>query len=261
MVKCFFGKELLANCFNFRLGQQLPDELISSSVLGKLKLEARIIKGYFLAPKSYGYIEKDSDGKIVLKHKGAAKSLVTLEWFQSQYDDPSRKQQVSVTSNFKINWNELEIHKQESLYKLGLSMDSKRLPVYSKNQWIGTEPIHIRDLSNVSPLLGDRILFYLRKEMNYLQAKSEILSEKLSQRDREMISIISEKDREISEMKSKIDHLEDEMKKFTKPTTKAEKKTKAEKATKGDKKTKADKKPKADKKTERKNQIDKGKPP
>lgn len=24
MVKCFFGKELLANCFNFRLGQQLP---------------------------------------------------------------------------------------------------------------------------------------------------------------------------------------------------------------------------------------------
>nr|AVV32079.1 orf2565 [Helianthus annuus] len=238
------------------LGQPLPDELISSSVLGMLKLEARIVKGYFLAPKSYGFIEKDADGKIVLKHKGAAKSLVTLEWFQSQYDDPSRKEQVSVTSNFKIDWKDLEIQKQESLYKLGLSMDSKRLPVYnSENTWIDTEPIHIRDLSNVSPLLGDRILFYLRNEMNRLQTKSEILSEKLSQRDREMIGIISEKDREISEMKSKIDHLQDEMKKFTKETTKVVTKIKVVKS---DNKTK---KTKVVKKTERKNQTDKGKPP
>ncbi|KAM7249945.1 hypothetical protein ACFE04_019724 [Oxalis oulophora] len=72
------------------LGQPLPEEMISSSVLGKFKLEDRIMKGIFLAPKSYYYSVKD--GKEVIKHKGAAKSLVDPKWFEEQLADPSRRQ-------------------------------------------------------------------------------------------------------------------------------------------------------------------------
>ncbi|GJZ65326.1 DNA polymerase-like protein [Tanacetum coccineum] len=37
------------------LSQPFPEELISSSILGMLKLEDQIVKGFFLAPKAYSY--------------------------------------------------------------------------------------------------------------------------------------------------------------------------------------------------------------
>lgn len=47
------------------LSQPLPEEAISSSVIGKFKLEDRVVRGYFLALKSYFYIT--IDGTNVLK--------------------------------------------------------------------------------------------------------------------------------------------------------------------------------------------------
>lgn len=34
----------------------LPDECVSSMEMGKFKLENKVLKGFFLAPKRYGYI-------------------------------------------------------------------------------------------------------------------------------------------------------------------------------------------------------------
>lgn len=49
-------------------------------VLGKFKLEDRIIKGYFLVLKVYFYIL--IEGKNVFKYKGLVKNLIMLEWFE-----------------------------------------------------------------------------------------------------------------------------------------------------------------------------------
>lgn len=82
------------------LGNPLPEEMISSTELGKFKLETMVSKGIFLAPKSYKL--ETPDGNIT-KQKGATKDSVTPEWFDSQFADPSRKILTPVESNFRIN--------------------------------------------------------------------------------------------------------------------------------------------------------------
>ncbi|KAK4412074.1 DNA polymerase [Sesamum alatum] len=123
------------------LGQPLPEDVISSSVLGKFKLEDRIMKGYFLAQKSYFY--STIDGKEVIKFKGPAKNLIFPEWFVSQYADPSRTEQVLVSSNFRVDWHTLNIIKKDTLVRIGLKLVSKRMPVYHCDLWVDTEPIEL----------------------------------------------------------------------------------------------------------------------
>jgi len=176
------------------LGQPLPDNCIDPTVLGKLKLEDRMVEGLFLAPKSYCYKSKDVDGKVVIKHKGATKDYATWEWFHAQYENPHRKELVPVISHFRINWYRLEIQKRENLYKLGINQNSKRFNVFINEKWVDTDPLHIRELSHVGPQTSVKIINYLKNELNH---RTGFLSEKLS-----------EKDREIGELKRKIESLE-----------------------------------------------------
>lgn len=55
----------------------LDSELISSTELGKLKLEYVISEGYFIAPKFYGF--KDVLGNKVIKTKGVTKGKIVFE--------------------------------------------------------------------------------------------------------------------------------------------------------------------------------------
>ena len=158
------------------LGQPLPDEVVSSSVLGKFKLEDRVIKGYFLAPKSYCYIAKD--GKNVIKYKGPAKNLIKKEGFQSQYADPSRTEVVKVTANFRVDWHSLNINKKDTLVSIGLKWN-KRNPVYNGDYWTDTEPIDVTDLS-VLDNASKQIITSLKKKENELLNVISSLKEKLS---------------------------------------------------------------------------------
>lgn len=130
------------------LGKPLPNEMVSSIELGKLKLEYKIKKGVFLAPKSYSLITEE--GGHILKHKGAAKALVSDEWFENQYKDPSKTETVAIDANFRIDWHTLNILKKETTIKLGIQIGSKRTPVYEKNTqlWVDTKPLHVVDLSS-----------------------------------------------------------------------------------------------------------------
>jgi hypothetical protein len=177
------------------LGLPLPDEMISSSVLGKFKLEDRVMKGYFLAPKSYFYIS--IDGTKVLKYKGPAKSQVHPEWFESQYADPYRTELVSVEANFRIDWRTLDIIKKDTLVRLGIKLETKRMPVFHRDVWVDTDPIDIKDLSSLDHI-GKQIIKLLRKDIIHLQSENYILNEKLSQKERE----IAER---YKEMKSQFD--------------------------------------------------------
>lgn len=84
------------------LAHPLPDAVVSSSALGKYKLEDKIAKGYFLAPKCYKYITMD--GSNVLKFKGPAKGRVDSDWFEEQYTNIDREQYKHITANFRIDW-------------------------------------------------------------------------------------------------------------------------------------------------------------
>lgn len=165
------------------LSQPLPTEVLSSSVLGKFKLEDRIMKGYFLVPKAYFYITKDSNN--VLKFKGPAKYQVNPEWFKSQFANPSRIELVQVESNFRIDWHTLNIRKMDTFVRLGIKQGSKRIPVYHGDIWEDTDPIDIKDLSGLDHI-GKLIRKSLRNNIIQLQTENNILSEKLSQKEREI---------------------------------------------------------------------------
>lgn len=157
------------------LGHPLPSDVISSSVLGMFKLEDRILKGYFLAPKSYSYIPIDGEG--VLKYKGPAKSLVTQEWFESQYAEPTRTEHVMVTSNFRVDWHTLNIIKKETLVRLGLKLENKRKPVFINDIWLDTEPIEIKDFPCLNHV-GKLIMELLLRKRKQLQIENEMLKTK-----------------------------------------------------------------------------------
>ncbi|XP_016182637.1 uncharacterized protein LOC107624706 [Arachis ipaensis] len=129
------------------LSNPLPEEMISASELGKLKLEDKIVRGFFLAPKTYCYYQ--IDGNSVIKFKGPAKNLVDPEWFESQYEDLSRTKEVMVESNFRIDWHKLDIFKKDMVYNLGLPVGTKRELVFKDQTWVDTNPVHIIDLSRL----------------------------------------------------------------------------------------------------------------
>lgn len=222
------------------LGKPLPEELVSSSILGMFKLEDRISQGYFLAPKSYWY--KNEKGKDILKYKGAAKNKITPEWFQSQYADPARKQQVQVEANFRIDWSTLDIYKKDKLIQVGINLDSKRIPVFHGELWVDTEPIDVQDLSRLNNI-SKKIIMLLRANVTHLKNETLYLNEKLSQME------IAEKEKGIDERDKE---MKEEPTEVTNPTVNEIPKT--------DKKA-PKKKPKTDKKKAPKKKPKKKKPP
>jgi len=80
-----------ADCFytdtdSVVLSSPLPEELISSTELGKFKLEYRVREGIFIAPlRAYCFILFEEEKGDILVHKGAAKQHVTREWYNNQY--------------------------------------------------------------------------------------------------------------------------------------------------------------------------------
>jgi len=129
------------------LGSPLPDEVISSTEMGKFKQEHLVKRGIFLAPKSY--MLDIEDDRHIIKHKGPAKDLVTSEWFQRQLADLSLMEQISTSANFRIDWKELKIVKKDLLINLGLPQSTKRDNVYDDNNvWIDTRPIEVIDLGS-----------------------------------------------------------------------------------------------------------------
>lgn len=128
------------------LGSPLPEDEVSPIELGKLKMEDFIMKGIFLAPKSYYIKTKDDNEKI--KYKGAAKQRVDAEWFESQYVDLSRTERILLESNFKIDWLNLHVEKRNFQINVGIKLGSKREPVYDDNNiWVDTKPKEVIDFA------------------------------------------------------------------------------------------------------------------
>ena len=190
------------------LGSPLPEGEISSSVLGKFKLEHNVIKGIFLAPKSYSLITQD--GKSIIKHKGLAKSLVDEEWFESQYYDLSRTTLTTVESNFIIDWHKLNIIKKETLVHLGIRASNKREAVFDNDLWVDTLPLDVSDFAGQD----NRLLKYvMRRSKEEYERYQEVIAQKereitdLESKVASLTSSDSDSDKDIDNNMSKLDSL------------------------------------------------------
>lgn len=144
------------------IGSPLPEEEITSTVLGKFKLEEIVKEGVFLAPKSYNL--KTIDNINIIRHKGAAKDLISEEWFKDQYDNTDRITQRTVSSNFRIDWHKLHIKKMGINVNIGIKNDTKRKPVYKKKLWVNTIPFEVYDMLDQDV----KILLYKIKIQNII---------------------------------------------------------------------------------------------
>lgn len=176
------------------LGQPIPDSEVSSSALGKFKLEDFILKGYFLAPKSYYYETKEKD---VLRFKGPLKDHVRKENFEILLQDPETKIPVKNLHKFKVNLKKLTVGEEERIETIGIKLGNKRKPVFSSGDWVDSEPIDIEDLSSLNHI-GKTVFKSLKKRLN------EMNNEKFSQieeRCKEMKSQFDAKKKGIEEEK------------------------------------------------------------
>ena len=163
------------------LGSPLPEDEISPTELGKLKIEHFVKRGIFLAAKSYTIITEEAGD--IIKHKGPAKDLVNVEWFESQYADLSRTKQITVESNFRIDWHTLNIAKKAYQINLGIKLGSKRDPVYDNNNvWVDTQPKDVTDFGG--------------QESHILRFELMILRELLDKKDQEYTQRLDKKDKE-----------------------------------------------------------------
>ena len=173
------------------LGNELPQDEISSVELGKLKLEHFVLKGYFLAPKTYTLLTQEK-GKII-KHKGAGKGSVDFEWFEKQLADPSRKMKVKVESPFQIDWNNLLIKQKTWDVTLGTKTDSKRKPFYVKNVWVDTTPKDVYDITGYENLITPLLLKHQK--------------EKFDKKENEYAHTIDSKNLELAKLREKVELL------------------------------------------------------
>lgn len=149
------------------LGKPLPEEMISSKVLGKLKLEYIIKSGYFLAPKAYTFDPKE--GNQIVKYKGAAKEHIKPEWFKAQLANPERKEVVAVNANFRIDWKDLNVVRKDVFISTGLKLESKRIPVYHGEDWVDTKPKHVIDLSELDHNMAQKLIITQSMEIDRVE--------------------------------------------------------------------------------------------
>lgn len=155
------------------LKDSLPDSMISSSSLGKFKLEYLVKEGFFIAPKNYSLYDYQ-DHCITLKHKGSGKDYVDAKWYEEQYVEPERIQIINVKTQFRIDHNQLVIKAYSYDLKLGANISNKREPIYQNIEgvktWVATKPLYRVNLS------GQETLIKLKLSQNENQAlKKELL--------------------------------------------------------------------------------------
>ena len=166
-------------------------------------MEHKIKKGYFLAPKCYTF--QTEDDCQIIKQKGLAKDFVDKEWFESQYADIYRTKQISVVSNFRIVWNNLDVTKKEIPVTLGLKVGNKRDILKDNNKnWVDTQPKVLIDYGGQDNSCLKFDLKILREQyaMKEIEYKQSIASQD---------SVIASQKAELAKMLEDIQRLSDKV--------------------------------------------------
>jgi len=126
---------------------KIPDNLISNTMLGKLKLEHICKRAIFLAPKVYCLDTEDSG--IVYKVKGLNHDIeLTYNDFEKLLLKKTTLQKFQ--NKFMRNLQEGNIRLLEQIYTLQVT-DNKRELIYDNDKWISTKPYIIDNSKNLTP--------------------------------------------------------------------------------------------------------------
>ena len=127
----------------------LDDSLVSSTELGKLKLENKITEAIFLAPKVYCLINEDN--KYISKVKGLSHDVeVSYMDFLSLLNKEVTLEKVQ-TKWFK-NFSEDTIKIKDQLYTLKATSNKREL-VYENNLLRDTKPYYIKESDDGTKIL------------------------------------------------------------------------------------------------------------
>lgn len=118
---------------------ELPKDLIDPIELGKLKIEYVIDQGYFIADKTYSFI--DSTGEIIKRSKGVKSSLLKYEDYEKMYNNEVvDAHKISSIRSYKDGYVTIS----NDVIKLNPASYKKR--VIKNGKWIGTEIININEV-------------------------------------------------------------------------------------------------------------------
>ena len=120
---------------------ELPDDLVSTSELGKFKLEHKVKQGIFISGKTYCLITQDD--KFIKRAKGV--DTETLSY--NDYVNLLNKNNVAVFKKNSIKDYTAGSVKIETLDVM-LNADSyeKRTKLYANENWVNTKPIYINTI-------------------------------------------------------------------------------------------------------------------
>lgn len=124
----------------------LADEFISSTILGKMKLEYVLTDAIFLAPKVY-YLQTIED-KVIYKAKGLKHEV---ELTLTDFENLLIKQ--SLLEKFQSKWlkslNEGYISIKDHVYTLKVTDNKRKLIFNENNELVGTLPFKINSNKEV----------------------------------------------------------------------------------------------------------------
>ena len=122
------------------IDRPLPEHLVNSKVLGKMKLENVLDKAIFLAPKMY-YLETE-DGKIIYKVKGLSHDI---ELTRNDFDNLLFKESTlqKIQTKWRKNLKEGHIELLEQMYTLKVTENKRKLIYNKNNKFIATKAYKI----------------------------------------------------------------------------------------------------------------------
>lgn len=126
---------------------KLPEDMISSTEIGKLKLEHEVEKGIFISGKTYCLVTKTDkkDKKFVNKAKGVKSTSLNYYDYLNLLHNIDKEEAIKTQS--KKNWLKGEVVISKD--KVTVSSDSytKQVKIYDVDKrWIDTKPIVINEI-------------------------------------------------------------------------------------------------------------------
>ncbi len=117
---------------------ELDQSLVSNNQIGLLKLDHKIKRAIFIAPKLY-YMELEDE--TVIKAKGVNPELLTYDDFLKLYNNECIE--VSTVIKFLRNLDKYTIGTKEVDVSISGSL-KKRVKVLKQNKWLDTKPLNLR---------------------------------------------------------------------------------------------------------------------
>jgi hypothetical protein len=110
---------------------KLPQDFIHASELGKLKLEHKIVEGYFISDKTYAFI--NSKGELIKKAKGVESQYLSFDDYKSMFNLKPLESATKTISKRDYSKGSVIINTKNNI-RLNVDNYTKRKRLFSKGK-------------------------------------------------------------------------------------------------------------------------------